>query len=112
MERHQDVDIALGPEIVAHHRPEEGELGHLPLAAKGVDSVLRNRDPRCAHARALASIVASSTAARMTPLASHRSVTSTNAHRPKPLWLRKSGDMGQSAGSIFNRAPASSSVNT
>lgn len=36
-EGHQDIDVAVGPKVVAQHRPEEGELRDLPEPAEIAD---------------------------------------------------------------------------
>src|SRR5947209_1922692 len=39
-ERHHHIDIALGPEVIAHHTAEKGELRNLPLAAELAEFLL------------------------------------------------------------------------
>ncbi len=48
-ERDRHVDVAVGPEVVAEHRAEEGELGDLPLPAELLDPVPVDRDPGSRH---------------------------------------------------------------
>jgi hypothetical protein len=64
VERHEDVDIAVGPEVVSDDRPEEGELGNLPFAAERVDGVAERRCAACSCPCSLGSIVASSSGSR------------------------------------------------
>jgi hypothetical protein len=42
-ERDEHVDITVRPEILAHHGPEERQLGHLPSPAEFGDALGRHR---------------------------------------------------------------------
>lgn len=45
----QDVNVAVGSEVVSEHRSKQRELGDLPSLAKRYDGVARNRNAWGAH---------------------------------------------------------------
>ena len=50
LEAHEDIHVAVGPEVVAEDRAEQGELADPPLAAEGLDAGHRDIDIAADHA--------------------------------------------------------------
>jgi len=46
-ERRQDIDVAVGPEVVAYHRAEKIEFDNPPAPADGLDGLLVDEDANC-----------------------------------------------------------------